>query len=187
MQAKHFELWYLPVVFVNSIKVAAIGLFLVTICMPSNAAAYDNQITLGGDFGFAERFADKGPHHGGMFSLVSSVGLDDIWTVRGRFSYSVHEGPDLLSAFFLSAELLYLVDIFEFVPFFGGGPDGVATLYKGKAEVDAALHAVVGVDYLFSRKVIVGLEVRPLFFLTGIKTHLAYLSVDATVSYGFDM
>jgi hypothetical protein len=187
MQAKYFELWYLPIVFVNSIKIAIIAFFFVTFCPPSYAAAYENQITLGGNFGFAERFADKAPHHGGMFSLVSSVGLDDVWTVRGRFSYSVHEGPGLLNGFFLSADLLYLVDVFEFVPYFGGGPDGVATLYRDKENVDAALHAVVGVDYLFSRKVIVGLEVRPLFFLTSAQLPLAYLSIDATVSYSFDM
>lgn len=165
----------------------ALSLLITAIWPAINAFAYEDQLTVGGNLGFAERIADEGPHHGGMFGISSSIGLDDIWTVRGRFSYSIHQAPDLLHAFFLSAEILYLIDIMEFVPFLGGGPDGVATLWKDQFDVDFALHAVVGVDYLFSREVIFGLEVRPLFFITSTSTQITFLSVNFTASYSFEM
>lgn len=173
--------------FPNSLRLSVFSLLLATVCPAPEAFAYENQLTIGGDLGFAERFADAGPRHGGMFGISSSIGLDDIWTARGRFSYSVHHDPDLLHAFFLSAEILYLIDILEFVPYFGGGPDGVATLWNDQFEIDFGLHAVVGVDYLVSREVIFGLEVRPLFFLTGTDNQLAFLSVNITASYCFEL
>ena len=165
----------------------AFSLVVVAVWPVANASAYENQLTVGGNLGFAERIADEGPRHGGMFGVSSSIGLDDIWTARGRFSYSVHHDPSLLHAFFLSAEILYLIDILEFVPYFGGGPDGVATLWNDQLKIDFALHAVAGVDYLFSREVIFGLEVRPLFLITGNVSQLAYLSVNFTVNYCFEM
>ena len=173
--------------FLNSLKTLALSLLITAICPAIKAFAYEDQLTVGGNLGFAERIADEGPHHGGMFGISSSIGLDDIWTVRGRFSYSIHQDPDLLHAFFLSTEILYLIDIMEFVPFLGGGPDGVATLWKDQFEIDFALHAVIGIDYLFSREVIFGLEVRPLFVLTGTGTKPTFISVNFTSSYSFEI
>jgi hypothetical protein len=174
-------------VFPNSLTLFVFSFLLAAVWPAPKAFAYENLLTVGGNLGFAERIADEGPRHGGMFGISSSIGLDDIWTARGRFSYSVHHASDLLQAFFLSAEILYLIDILEFVPYLGGGPDGVATLWNDQFKIDFALHAVVGVDYLFSREVIFGLEVRPLFFLTRTGTQLAYLSVVFAASYSFEM
>ncbi len=180
-------LWYLPYVFLNSFRMFVISFLLAAVWPAPEAFAYENQLTVGANLGFAERIADQGPRHGGMFGISSSIGLDDIWTARGRFSYSLHHAPDFLHAFLLSAEILYLIDIIEFVPYLGGGPDGVATLWNEQVEIDFALHAVVGVDYLFSREIIFGLEVRPLFFLTRTSTQLAYLSINFTASYSFEI
>ncbi|MBN1656140.1 MAG: hypothetical protein JXA30_20395 [Deltaproteobacteria bacterium] len=153
----------------------------------SSAAAYENQITLGGDLGFAERFADEGPRHGGTLGLLSSIGLDDIWSARARFSYSIHHSAGLLHVFLVSTEILYLIDILEFVPYLGVGPDGVATLYEDELQLDAAIHAVFGVDYLFSRELIFGLEARPMYFLSRTGLHTARLAAVFTVSYSFEM
>lgn len=93
----------------------------------------------------------------------------------------------LVSIAWVSAELVYLVDVFEVVPYFGAGADFAALVRSGAdAELDAGVHPVIGFDYLVSRELTLGMQVRPVFLLTAIETTPVYLQLGLTLSYLFD-
>jgi hypothetical protein len=180
------QLWYLPDVRHPLLYLFLSGL-LVYAWTPSSAFAYEDQATLGVDLGYAARLADQGPYHGAVFSAQSSLGLNDIWSIRARLAYAIHPDSRPLHLFFTSADIIYLVDILQIVPFFGGGIDGIGTLRDKEFTIDGGIHAVLGVDYLWSRDFVTGIEVRPLVFISRFETHPAYFTVNTTASLIFDL
>jgi len=147
---------------------------------PAPLHAYEDQFTLGVDLGYAHASAGRLPHPGAALGVEASIGLNDVWSVRGIASYSLHPGPTSLSIVGLGAELLYLVDVFEFVPYFGAGCDVLGSWYTGSHGLGAefAVHPVFGIDVLLSREVALGLSARPMFLLSALSREPIYLTVS---------
>lgn len=162
---------------------------MVIACMwpASQASAYEDQVTLGVEAGFAERFAESGPDHGVTTSLLASIGLDDIWTIRTRVSYSHHPYQSSYHVLLAGVEILYLIDVLEFVPYFGGGLDGLGSVWNDEFKMQAAVHTDLGIDYFFSREVIFGLEIRPYLLFTGLSEEPAYITITASANYVFEL
>ncbi len=168
---------------------AALGIALAVAAAgsPGRARAYEDQLTLGLGLGYAVVVTNGLPPHGALAELSASVGLDDTWTVRANLSYAFHPGHDPMHVGLVGAELIYMVDVLEVVPFFGLGVDAIGTLYQGAAGVDAAAHAIVGVDYLAAREWLVGLDIRPYVLLTRLSTDPVYFTASARFSLVFDL
>ena len=142
--------------------VIVLALLAASGALPSGARAYEDQLTLELGVGYAHAFTDGAtPGPGVPLSLAASIGLDDVWTVRATLAYALHPGEPTMHIGLLGAELLYVVDILEVVPYFGVGVDALTTLSDGALGADFAAHVVVGADWLLSRTAYVGLDVRP--------------------------
>jgi hypothetical protein len=126
---------------------------------PSSARAYEDQTALNLDLGYA--YAQRGlPTHGVGVGVGAGIGLGDTFTLVLRGGYAAHPGDlpgHVLSA---TAEALYIVDILTWVPFFGAGVDGHLILQDGRARGNFEVHGVLGLDYLHSRTLAFGLDVR---------------------------
>lgn len=157
---------------------------------PSLARAYEDQVVLTLDAGYAATLASDAPTHGLGFGLGVNIGLGDAWALQTRLSYAVHPGGGgPLHVGIAGVEVVYLLDILEIVPFFGLGVDGVATALDGNVRGDLGLHAVVGVDWLVTRRWLVGLEVRPYVLPLSLAETggvPGYLTVDLRVGLVFD-
>ena len=150
---------------------------------PAGARAYEDQITLGLGIGYANFVARSQPANGAVFDAVTSVGLSPVWTLRARLAYGLHPAQPPLHVGIAGLELLYLIDVVEVVPYFGIGVDGFGHARSGAVDVDAASHAVVGADYLLSRDMAIGLELRPYVLWTALDRDPAYLVAVATVTW----
>ncbi len=156
---------YQPRVPRPSRALAALGLaFAAVATAPSPAAAYEDQATLFVDLGYASALGnDALSTHGVIGGLGGSWGLNDAWTLRGRLAWAGH--PRDLQVGLVSVEVFYTLDILELVPFAGLGVDGIASLSDDGTGTtfrpSFAVHAVVGLDWLISRRFILGLDVRP--------------------------
>lgn len=159
---------------------------VVTRPTPS-ARAYEDQVTIGADLGYAARFSDSGTGHGAVFGFLSSVGLDDTWTARGGLSYAIEPASAPVHSFLLSADLIYLVDVLELVPYAGAGIDGIGTLIGSQFDTDLGAHAALGIDYLCSRSFAVGLGVRPILVLSRLDSSPFLLFANTTFSFIFDL
>ncbi|MEZ4257363.1 MAG: hypothetical protein R3A78_16890 [Polyangiales bacterium] len=102
----------------------------------------------------------QGYEYAPIGGVTGSVGLDDVWSLRGQVVFGVHPGREVLQVGLLSTELVYNVDIVEWVPFFGAGVDAMGLWSSGASHVEAAFHGVVGVDYLLSPEYVLGIDVR---------------------------
>jgi hypothetical protein len=133
---------------------------------PTPAEAYEEQATLFVDLGYAAALANEDlPTSGAQIGLGGSWGLTDAWTIRGRLAYAAHPASEVLHVGIVGVEVFYMLDILELVPFAGLGIDGIGTIHDGGSGTffgaDFAIHAVVGLDWLVSRRLIVGVDVRP--------------------------
>jgi len=136
--------------------------------VPSSAAAYEDQVTLEAGFGYAHSADAESDTRAGMpFSLAASLGLDDVWTVKVATSYAIHPASSGARHVVVGgAELLYVVDVLQIVPYVGAGVDVFAAWRAPVQDLDVAAHLVFGADYLLTRSLFVGLEVRPYLLLT---------------------
>ena len=157
---------------------------------PGIARAYDEVVTLGFEVGYAAVLTDVDlPRHGPELGVVSSIGLGDMFSLRGRFAYAVHPGSEALHVGMLGVEVYYLLDIVQLVPFFGIGLDAIATLYDGTFGADPAVHAIIGLDYLLNRRVILGIDIRPYWLPLSLNDNgvdPVYLTINVRVSIRFE-
>ncbi|MET0386258.1 MAG: hypothetical protein ABW321_09890 [Polyangiales bacterium] len=132
------------------------------------AFAYEDELTLGVGLGYAYAAREGGPHSGAAAALEASLGLGQSWSTRAFVGYSLHPAKRSLSKLNAAVELVYVVDILEIVPYFGAGVDVLGSWGRATdgARADFGVHPVVGLDWLFSRDLIIGLEARPVFVLT---------------------
>ena len=155
----------------------------------SPAQAYEDLTSLDAEFSYAHAFADEAPRHGAALGLGASLGLDEVLSVRGQFAWALH--PDTagnLSVLLLSAELLYLIDVLEIVPYFGAGVDGLGTWAAGESiQADFGVHPVLGFDWLLSREFALGIQLRPVFVLTQLDAWPVYFKAGVSVSYFFEL
>jgi hypothetical protein len=153
---------------------------------PSAAHAYEDQWTLGVGLGYAHAFPHDAPHPGALAELSASLGLDPVWSVRARLSAAFHPDDHALYRGMAGGELLYMIDILELVPSFGLGVDAIASRSDAKTRADFALHAVLGLDYLLSRTLTLGFDVRPYLLAARVKDEPLYLALSASLVWMFD-
>jgi hypothetical protein len=155
------------------------------------AHGYENQLTLGAELGYGQILTGTElPAHGLMSGIAASVGINDVWSFRGRLAYTYHPGAAPLHVQVAGAEVLYLLDVLEWVPYFGLGLDGFATVQEGEPGGDLAAHAVVGIEWLASWDWLLGLEVRPYVLplsLADRGVDPVYLTVNLRASLIFDL
>lgn len=168
------------------------ALLLACVALPSTARAYEDQLTLELGVGYAHAFTDGAvPGSGLPLAIAASVGLDDVWTVRASLAYAIHPGDPAVHIGIFGAELLYVVDILEVVPYFGVGVDLLSSLTDGALGADFGAHLVVGADYLLSRTAYVGIDVRPYLLVSELfeanVRFPVYLTVLARVGLVFDL
>lgn len=156
-------------------------------CAP--ARAYEDQASLDAEVSYAHAVSDDAPSHGVALGLGASLGLDDVLSLRGQLAWALHpSGNSSRSVFLVSAELLYLVDIVELVPYFGVGIDGIGGWVEGESvSTDLGLHPILGVDWLLSREFALGVQLRSIFLLTALDTDPIYFKAGVSASYFLDL
>lgn len=152
----------------TTVRAAAPLALSLALLAPATAYAYEDQIGLALGLGYAVIPSDTPlPQHGLVLQAEAGFGLGDTWELRALAGYAVHIDDEPLHRIHVGAELVYLVDILEVVPFFGIGIDLPITIHPGVVDVaDFAGHAVVGIDWLLSREFALGVEARPYVLFT---------------------
>lgn len=159
---------------------------LCCVAFAGPARAYEDQLTLGFGAGYAHAAASSLPRNGVLFDVSASTGLGPVWSLRGRASYAVHPAARPLHVTLLDAEVLYLIDVLEIVPYFGVGAGATGRVRDGVLGVDATVHAVIGLDYLLSRALTLELDARPYLLMTELDGAPVYFGVTAGVVWMFD-
>ena len=168
---------------------AALTLFAA---LPATAAAYDHQVSLDLTAGWGLAPAlEMAPNHGPTAGVATTIGFDDTWGLGINAAWAIHppfvddsDAPFNVGLF--GIEALYYIDILQVVPFFGLGVDLIPIFDGTTWFVDFAAHARLSVDYLVSREVTVGVDVRPYILITALSTDPVYLTFQLRVSILFD-
>lgn len=159
-----------------------VTVFAALVTAPCVAHAYEDQLGLSIEAGYAVSPTGLPPH--GVYGEVGlSVGLGDVWEIRGRVGYAYQ--PEPMHRWVGAVEVVYLVDIFEVVPFVGLGVDGLVTLNEGAVFGDFAAHLVVGLDVLLARDLTLGIAVRPAVVLTALDTAPVWVEAGARIQWLF--
>lgn len=166
---------------------AVIVVAAVVAASASRAHAYEDQIGVGLGAGYAHVALPDIPANGLQLDTALTIGLDDIWALRARFTYGYH--PDSVApvhTFVPSGDLLYLIDILEWVPYLGAGLDGVVTLHDGQYQSNVGVHLAFGLDWLMSRRWLLELDVRPILIVTALDEGPFYFVSTLSAQYLFD-
>jgi len=91
------------------------GALFFWLATPGSVHAYEDQQTIGVGAGYAYTISDTAPASGARLELSASAGLSLAWTARARLSYALHPDADPLHVGMAAVELLYIVDVLEFV------------------------------------------------------------------------
>lgn len=140
------------------------------------ARAYEDQfgLAIAGGYAVIPSSDPRSPagtplaQHGFVLQGEASVGLGDTWELRAIGGYAMEIGDSPLHRASLGAEIVYLVDILEVVPFLGLGIDAPISVLGGEVWADFAGHAVIGLDWLLAREYAIGLEFRPYVLFTAL-------------------
>ena len=156
----------------------------LTAIAPAPVLAYEDQLTLGVGLGYAYASPSEGPHHGAALALDSSLGLSASWSVRAWLGASMHPGARSLKQGALGAEVYYLLDLLELVPYVGAGVD-LQSRWQEQAptRLNLGVHPVLGIDWLLTREWILGLSSRAIFNVTDWDRAPLYVTVLVTGSW----
>jgi hypothetical protein len=148
--------------------VFAAGLWSLLCAAP--ALAYEEQASLDMALGYAFLTGpDRATRQGAGAELGAGIGLSDALVLRGSLGYAaLARRDDVEQIGRLRVEGIYLLDVLQVVPFFGVGAT-LTTAQESSARVPLRPggHLVLGVDYLWSRSWIVGLDVRSALLIDG--------------------
>ena len=153
----------------------------------ARAQAYEDQLTLGAAPGYAVRFSENGANHHAALGLLSSIGLDETWSARARLGYAIEPVSEPVHLFLVSVDLIYLVDILQLVPYGGVGIDAIGALTGSNFDTNTGIHVLVGLDYLYSRTIILGIELSPLLVVSSVDDWQVYLLANTKFNYIFDL
>jgi hypothetical protein len=150
--------------------VASLGAIAALMLWTTPASAYERQWRVGGTFGYTALLTQGGDFHGFGGGVHLDYGLTDALNLMVRADVFRYPKPELalLSA---GAGIGYVIDILEWVPYFGAlaGPvDGAST--AGNCDeapsgdvvpppchrVKLALQIPFGLDYLVTRRFAIG-------------------------------
>lgn len=137
---------------------------------PVPAHAYEDQVGLFATGGYGAIVGDTPyPPHALSLGLGVSVGLGDVWELRGRFDYAHHVSA--MNRLTGSVDLVYLVDVLSVVPYVGVSAGGAVSVLPpsfglGEVRADLIVGAVLGLDVLLGRELTIGVELRPAWALT---------------------
>lgn len=181
------QVWYLPAVR-SAVALAAV---LASLVLADEARAYEDKLTFGVEGGYGlVAIPSSLPEHGVLLGISSSIGLNDIWSVRAHLDYGYHPAGEPLHVLVLGAEILYLLDVVQFVPYFGLGIDGLGTYYEDRAGLELGAHVVLGIDYLLSRDTLIGFDLRPHVLPLSVNRELlepVYITATLRFSFVFDL
>ena len=82
-------------------------------------------------------------------------------------------------------EVIYLVDVYELVPYLGLGVDALVTLQDSVVLADFAGHAVIGLDFVLARDLVFGIVVRPALVFTDWDRAPVWLEAGARLEWLF--
>ena len=160
----------------------ALLLTSLAFAVPQKAAAYEHATTAEFMVGYEHAPSGALQAPGAIFGLEGSYGIADAWTFRARLSYGAHALNTGLGD--AAVELVYVIDVFRIVPWFGGGIDALAIVVdslKWRAAIGA--HVVAGADYLLNRTMFVGGSFRATTALSAF--HSLPVAVDFAVRIGW--
>lgn len=131
------------------------------------------------------------PDNGPTAGIGATIGFDDTWGLGAYAAWAVHppfEGGASYHFGLAGLEALYYIDILQVVPFFGLGVDVIPSYDENTATLSAdfAAHARVSLDYLLSREVLIGADVRVYVLPTALDLDPVYLTFQARLSYALD-
>ncbi len=152
-----------------------------------SAQAYEGQLSFGPQAGYAVLLADSSlNNHGLALGATGSYGLDDTWTLRANGMYAYHPGSEAWHASMLGVEIIYLLDILEWVPFIGIGGEGLVTVIDSDFKLNGAANLIVGLDYMLARDMVIGLDIRPIVVFSSLDELPAYLTATLRFEWLFD-
>ncbi|MGB5811680.1 MAG: hypothetical protein WBG86_14180 [Polyangiales bacterium] len=163
---------------------------LAVAALPSRAFAYDDELTVGLELGWAGiPNSARLPVNGIDLGLTVGYGINDAWAVRGLGSFNLLFGDRRLRTGIVGAEALYLLDIVRFVPIFGFGVDALISGFDDRTRGDFAMHALLGVDFLISRRWLIGVDGRGFWVTTNGRSFLdaLFFTVAARVGVRFGL
>jgi hypothetical protein len=172
----------------------ALSALALILSSASLAHAYEDTLTLGVEAGLGVVVVPEStlPCCGPLIGAETSIGLTDAITLRAHLAWAWHPSPepDLHLGLF-GIEAFYLLDIVEIVPFFGIGLDVLGTIVDGAFGMEFGFHPILGIDYLVSREIAIGLDIRPHFLFLSVfedgRLEPAYIAVNARLSYRFEL
>lgn len=164
-----------------TVATVAAAVLATLAAVPPQARAYERELSLGIEAGFAQAFGPGLP--GARAGLHASYGLDDTWTVAAQLGYSFHPADEPLHVGEVAAELLYVIDVVRVVPYFGVGLSWFGTLRAGELGGDGGAHLVAGGHYYLSRSWAIGLDVRGHTIFTAIEDFPVYLTATLRLSF----
>ena len=155
-------------------------------CWASSATAFADKLALSAGAGYAAWPGVATPH-GVALDLQVGVGLSQAWQLRAGGGTAFHiSGDDTLHTATARAELVYLIDIVEIVPFAGLGVSGIAAFRDGEGELEPAVHFVGGAAYWLSFDWLLELDVRAHFMPGEVQREPLYLVSTLSVVLTLD-
>lgn len=155
------------------------------------AHAYEDQFGLSLDATYGRVVPDSSRPDGVLLGATGSLGLDDTWTARLRLAYGAQlpteRNDEALQLGLVSGELLYLFDILEWVPYFGFGIDSILLHDSNGFGSEVGGHVVAGLDWLATRELVVGIDMRGLVLASAWETRPFYLAVTLSLGWLFPL
>jgi hypothetical protein len=161
--------------------------FVLALFGSSSAAAFEDKLALGAGAGYAVWPGDDAAH-GAALDLQTSIGLSEAWQLRAGGTFALHPHPSddtALNTASARAELVYLVDIVDIVPFGGLGASGIVAFRDRDSQLEPAGHVVAGVAYWLSFDWLLELDARA-YLLPGVDAHPLYFVSTLSVVVTFD-
>lgn len=184
-----------PLAALTAPLLAISALAVLAAAAPAPVHAYERQVTLDVTLGWGWAPTLDAPNHGPAAGIGTAIGFDnDAWALGLYAGWAVHpiatEATDeTFHVGLAGAEVLYYFDILEIVPFFGAGIDVLPTFDGANWGADFAAHLRISVDYLLSRELAIGVDVRPYLLITDLASgalNPIYFTFQARFSYLFE-
>jgi hypothetical protein len=162
--------------------------FVTVLGWSSTAAAFEDRLALGAGAGYAV-WPGVSAAQGVALDLHAGYGLSAEWQLRGGATYALHpHATDEVSFSTLGvrAEVVYMIDIFNVVPFGGLGASGIGVLAHGDTALEPAVHVLGGAAYWVSFDWLIQLDVRAHLVPGTVDDHPIYLVSTLSAVLAFD-